>query len=76
MTQKKLPSKPWDFQLTPLGGPLLYHMLRYSIALWRQAGLYQQSKDKLHVAEDELANMKQYLNEVLKEVGSMKNKTL
>ena len=44
--------------------------------LWRQAGLYQQSKDKLHVAEDELANMKQYLNEVLKEVGSMKNKTL
>lgn len=45
-------------------------------SLWRQAGLYQQSKDKLHVAEDELANMKQYLNEVLKEVGSMKNKTL
>ena len=40
------------------------------------AGLYQESKDKLHVAEDELANMKQYLNEVLKEVGSMKNKTL
>ena len=30
--QKKLPSKPWDFQLTPPGGPLLYHMLRYSIA--------------------------------------------
>jgi hypothetical protein len=45
-------------------------------SLWRQAGLYQQSKDKLHVVEDELANMKQYLNEVLKEVGSMKSKTL
>jgi hypothetical protein len=42
----------------------------------RQAGLYQQSKDKLHVAEDELANMKQYLNEVLKEVGNMRNKPI
>ena len=76
MTQKKLPSKPWDFQLTPPGGP---HVISYASifdSLWRQAGLYQQSKDKLHVAEDELANMKQYLNEVLKEVGSMKNKTL
>jgi len=38
--------------------------------------LYQQSKDKLHVAEDELANMKQYLNEELKEVGGMRNKAM
>ncbi|MDQ6862323.1 MAG: hypothetical protein M3044_00720 [Thermoproteota archaeon] len=41
---------------------------------WRQTELYEQSKDQLHVAEDELANMKQYLNVVLKEVGSMRNK--
>lgn len=45
-------------------------------SLWRQAGLYQQSKDKLHIAEDELANMKRYLNEVLKEVSIMRSKTL
>lgn len=44
-------------------------------SLWKQAGLYQQSKDRLHVAEDELANMKQYLNEVLKEVSIMRSKT-
>jgi len=45
-------------------------------SLWRQAGLYQDSKNKLHVAEDELANMKVYLNEVLKEVSRMRSKTL
>jgi hypothetical protein len=43
-------------------------------SLWKLAGLYQQSKDKLDAAEMELANMKEYLNEVLREVGSMKNK--
>jgi len=43
--------------------------------LWQQSGLYQQSKERLHVAEDELANMKLYLNEVLKEVSSIKSKT-
>jgi hypothetical protein len=26
-------------------------------SLWQQAGLYQQSEERLHVAEDELANM-------------------
>ncbi|HET7147511.1 MAG TPA: hypothetical protein VFI73_03345 [Candidatus Nitrosopolaris sp.] len=45
-------------------------------SLWRQAGLYQESKDKLNVAEDELANMKQYLNEVLEEVSRIRSKTL
>jgi two-component system sensor histidine kinase VicK len=45
-------------------------------SLWRQAGLYQQSKDKLHVAEDALDNLKEYLNEILKEVNKTKNKTL
>jgi two-component system, OmpR family, sensor histidine kinase VicK len=41
---------------------------------WRQTELYQQSKDRLDVAEDELADMKRYLNEVLKEISSMRNK--
>lgn len=41
---------------------------------WRQTELYEQSKDKLDVAEDELAHMKQYLNEVLREVNSIRNK--
>jgi hypothetical protein len=41
---------------------------------WRQTVLYDQSKYQLHVAEDELAKMKQYLNEILKEVNNMRNK--
>jgi two-component system sensor histidine kinase VicK len=41
---------------------------------WRQTELYEQSKDRLDIAEDELANMKQYLSEVLREVSSMKNR--
>ena len=41
---------------------------------WKQTVLYNHSKDQLHDAEDELAKMKQYLNEVLKEVSDMKNK--
>jgi hypothetical protein len=44
-------------------------------SLWRLAGSYQQSKEKLDATEIELANMKEYLNEVLREVGSMKNKS-
>jgi hypothetical protein len=38
--------------------------------------LYDQSKDQLHIAEDELVKMKQYLNEVLKEVKKIKNKEI
>jgi two-component system, OmpR family, sensor histidine kinase VicK len=41
---------------------------------WKQTELYEQSKEQLHAAEDELANMKEYLNEVLKEVSNMRNK--
>lgn len=42
--------------------------------LWRQTEMYEDSQSQLHTAEDELANMKQYLNEVLEEVSSMRNK--
>lgn len=44
--------------------------------LWKQTELYEKSQENLHSAEDELTNMKQYLNEVLKEVDSMRNKAL
>jgi two-component system sensor histidine kinase VicK len=37
--------------------------------LWTQSGMYEESQNQLHSAEDELARMKQYLNEVLKEVA-------
>ena len=37
--------------------------------------MYKESQSQLLSAEDELANMKQYLNEVLKEVGSMRSKS-
>ena len=43
-------------------------------SFWRQTELYDQSKDQLHAAEDELANMKEYLNQVLKEVSNIRNK--
>jgi two-component system, OmpR family, sensor histidine kinase VicK len=43
---------------------------------WRQTEMYKQSKEQLLTAEDELANMKEYLNEVLKEVGNMRNKQI
>jgi two-component system, OmpR family, sensor histidine kinase VicK len=43
---------------------------------WRQTGLYEQSKEQLHAAEDELANMKDYLNNVLKEVDNIRNKQI
>ena len=43
---------------------------------WRQTELYEQSKEQLHAAEDELANIKGYLNEVLKEVDNMRNKQI
>jgi hypothetical protein len=39
--------------------------------LWKQSGMYE-SQNQLHSAEAELDRMKQYLNEVLKEVASFK----
>ena len=44
--------------------------------LWKQTEMYEKSQEKLRSAEDELTNMKQYLNEVLKEVDSMRNQAL
>jgi two-component system sensor histidine kinase VicK len=40
--------------------------------LWRQSGMYEKSQNQLHSAEEELDNMKDYLNEVLKEIASIK----
>ncbi|MFY9872070.1 MAG: hypothetical protein WAK17_20360 [Candidatus Nitrosopolaris sp.] len=40
--------------------------------LWKQSGMYEESQNQLHSAEDELDRMKQYLNEVLREVASFK----
>jgi hypothetical protein len=44
-------------------------------SFWRQAELYERSKNELHDTKDELAHMKNYLNEVMKEINSIKNKT-
>jgi len=38
--------------------------------LWKQSGMYEESQNQLHSAEAEMDRMKQYLNEVLKEVTS------
>jgi hypothetical protein len=43
---------------------------------WKQTELYEQSKEKLYAVEDELANIKEYVNEVLKEVSNMRNKQI
>jgi two-component system sensor histidine kinase VicK len=40
--------------------------------LWRQSGMYEKSQNQLHSAEEELDDMKDYLNEVLKEIASIK----
>ncbi|MFZ0222107.1 MAG: hypothetical protein WAM42_10515 [Candidatus Nitrosopolaris sp.] len=40
--------------------------------LWKQSGMYEESQNQLHSAEDELDRMKQYLNEVLQEIASFK----
>jgi len=40
--------------------------------LWRQTEMFEKSQEQLHSAEDELVNMKEYLNEVLKEVANVK----
>jgi len=41
--------------------------------LWRQSELYENSQNQLRSAEDELSTMKEYLNEVLKEVEAVRN---
>ncbi|MFZ0513247.1 MAG: hypothetical protein WAM14_16680, partial [Candidatus Nitrosopolaris sp.] len=40
--------------------------------LWKQSGMYEKSQNELHSAEEELDNMKNYLNQVLKEMASIK----
>ena len=40
--------------------------------LWKQSGMYEESQNQLHSAEEELYRMKLYLNEVLEEVASFK----
>jgi len=40
--------------------------------LWNQSGMYEESQNQLHSAEAEMDRMKQYLDEVLKEVASFK----
>jgi peptidoglycan hydrolase CwlO-like protein len=43
-----------------------------SETIWKQSGMYEESQNQLHSAEDELDRMKQYLNEVLREAASFK----
>jgi hypothetical protein len=40
--------------------------------LWEQSGMYEESQNQLHSAEEELDRMKQYLNEALEEVARFK----
>jgi two-component system, OmpR family, sensor histidine kinase VicK len=40
--------------------------------LWKQSGMYEESQNQLHSAENELDRMKKYLNEALQEVASFK----
>ena len=54
--------------------PIVLSLASIIESYWRQTELYEQSKEQLHAAEDELANMKEYLNEVLKEVNKTRNK--
>ena len=42
--------------------------------LWKQSGMYEESQNQLHSAEDELDRMKQYLNEALEEFASFKKR--
>jgi two-component system, OmpR family, sensor histidine kinase VicK len=42
--------------------------------LWKQNGMYEESQNQLHSAEDELNRMKQYLNEALEEFASFKKR--
>jgi len=41
--------------------------------LWKQSGMYEESQNQLHSAEEELTRMKQYINEVQKEVASFRD---
>ena len=76
MTPKEITFQAIGFTTHSTRRPTVISYASIFESLWRQAGLYQQSKNKLDVAEDELANMKQYLNKVLKEVRSMRSMTL
>jgi hypothetical protein len=37
--------------------------------LWKQSGMYEESQNQLHSAEDEMERMRAYLNEALKEAA-------
>jgi hypothetical protein len=54
--------------------PIVLSLATIVESYWRQTELYEQSKKQLHIAEDELANMKEYLNEVLKEVNNVRKR--
>jgi|SRR6185437_16297440 len=56
--------------------PIVLSLATIIESYWRQTELYEQSKEQLQAAEDELANMKEYLNEVLKEVSNMRNEQI
>jgi hypothetical protein len=56
--------------------PIVLSLATIIESYWRQTELYEQSKEQLHAAEDELANMKEYLNEVLKEVNNTRTKQI
>ena len=56
--------------------PIVLSLATIIESCWRQTELYEQSKEQLHAAQDELANMKEYLNEVLKEVNKTRNKQI
>jgi two-component system sensor histidine kinase VicK len=42
--------------------------------LWKQSGMYEESQNQLHSAEDELDRMRAYLNEALKEAASFRSR--
>ena len=56
--------------------PIVLSLATIIESYWRQTELYEQSKEQLHAAKDEIANMKEYLNEVLREVSNMRNKQI
>jgi hypothetical protein len=66
-------SRPYSSTLI---ASLLFSLATIIESYWRQIELYEQSKEQLHAAEDELANMKEYLNEVLKEVSNMRKQQI
>jgi hypothetical protein len=42
--------------------PIVLSLATIIESYWRQTELYEQSKEQLHAAKDEIANMKEYLN--------------